>query len=316
MPTVDLTRIAGNIGALNALNSLNYINTQLVLHQTRLATGKRINEAAEDPAGMSLAITFDVRREGLKTALKAIGDAKNLMSTMEGGLQKIQNILVKMRNKALEAQGATIGQSEKEAIRAQLESYRDEINDIVSQTQWNGNPLLGVASASGSTAALDFLTSDDVSSGSTTTQFRFTALTTAGSAGGSGILGNNQNFWAGDATSGSVASASGGLGLGASNLDVTASGSANQVVLNIDNAIKVLKTGISQVGAFTARLGFKEEMLTVQYTNTEAAYNRIMNADMAAEQVEASKYMILQQTATAMLAQANSAPQFILSLFQ
>jgi flagellin len=65
-----------------------------------------------------------------------------------------------------------------------------------------------------------------------------------------------------------------------------------------------------------ARLTFKEDSLTVQYINTEAAYNRIMNANMAQEQVEASKFMILQQTATAMLAQANVAPQFLLTLFR
>jgi len=99
MANVDVTRVAGNIGALNALNSLQNINNQLAIHQGRLATGKRLNEAADDPSGMLMATTFDVRRQGLTTALKAIGDGKNLMSTMEGGLKKIQDILVKMRTR-------------------------------------------------------------------------------------------------------------------------------------------------------------------------------------------------------------------------
>ncbi|MGB9673705.1 MAG: flagellin protein, partial [Anaerolineales bacterium] len=73
MASVDVTRVAGNIGALNALNSLQAINQQLAIHQTRLASGKRLNEAADDPAGMSIATTFDVRRQGLKTALNGIG---------------------------------------------------------------------------------------------------------------------------------------------------------------------------------------------------------------------------------------------------
>lgn len=318
MANVDVTRIAGNIGALNALNQLQNINNQLAVHQARLASGKRIMSAADDPAGMSIATSFDVHREGMQTALKSIGDAKNLMATMEGGLKKIQDILVKMRNKALEAQGSTIGDTEKQAIKSQLETYRSEINDIVSQTQWNGTSLIGSASTSGSTSSLSFLTSDDITSGSTssTTSFQFTSLQTSGSAGGAGVLGNNQNFWAGDVSSGSAGSSAGGLGLGVNNLDVTASGSASQVVTNIDNALKVVKTGISQVGAFTARLTFKEDALTTNYTNTEAAYNRIMNANMAEEQVNASKFTILQQTATAMLAQANVAPQFLLTLFR
>ena len=71
-----------------------------------------------------------------------------------------------------------------------------------------------------------------------------------------------------------------------------------------------------KVWAFKARLTFKEDSLTVQYINTEAAYNRIMNANIAQEQVEASKFVILQQTATAMVAQANVTPQFLLTLFR
>ena len=99
---------------------------------------------------------------------------------------------------------------------------------------------------------------------------------------------------------------------------VTNSGSAARLntFKAIDAALNVVKQGIAQMGAFTARLTFKEEALAVQYTNTEAAYNRIMNANMAEEQVNASKYQILQQTSTTMLAQANTAPQFLLSLFR
>jgi flagellin len=318
MANVDVTRIAGNIGALNALNQLASINSQLATHQARLASGKQILSAADDPAGMSMATSFDVRRNGMATALKSIGDSKNLMSSVEGGLSKIQDILVKMRNKALEAQGSTIGDSEKQAIKSQLESFRSEINDIVSQTQWNGTNLIGSGTASGSTSSLSFMTSDDLTSGSasSTTSFKFEATSTANSAGSAGKIGDNQTFWAGDATSGSVASASGGLGLGGSNLDVTASGSASKVASTINSALDVVKSAISQVGSFTARLTFKEEALTVQQANTESAYNRIMNANMAQEQVEASKFSILQQTATAMLAQANAAPQFLLSLFR
>lgn len=311
MANTDVTRIAGNIGALNALNQLATINNQLATYQARLASGKRINSSGDDPSGMSIATSFDVHREGMTTALKSIGDAKNLMATMEGGLQKIQTIMVKMRNKALEAQGSTIGPDEKQAIKDQLIAFRDEINDIVKQTQWNGTALLsGSTSGGGTTNALSFLTNDDVSSGSTTTSFSFAAVTVSGST----VISAAQGFNASAGTSGSVTST--GMGLDSTLFDNITSGSANTVVSAVDNALKAVKAGISQVGSFTARLTYKEESLTVQYTNTEAAYNRIMNANMAEEQVNASKYSILQQTATAMLAQANAAPQFLLSLFR
>ena len=281
MANVDVTRIAGNIGALNALNSLNYVNNQLTVHQNRLATGKRLNESADDPAGFNLATGFDVRRQGLQTTLRSIGDAKNVLATAEGGLRKIQDILVKMKNKALEAVGDTIGADQRQAIQDQIEAYVEEIDDIVDQTQWNGTALIG---GSGSVGSLGFLTDP---SGTRTT-------------------------WS--------TSSYGTSDLGVDALDVTgASGSATNIseaITALSGAIDTLKSGIAGVGAFGSRLSFKEEALTVQYVNTEAAYNRIMNANMAEEQVEASKFMILQQTATAMLAQANMAPQFILSLFR
>jgi len=301
MANVDITRIAGNIGALNALNSLSYVNNQLALHQTRLATGKAINSAADDPSGLSLATTFDVRKQGLQTAIDAIGDAKNLMSTMEGGLSKIQDILVKMRNKAQQAQGDTIGDSERQAINEQLNSYASEIDDIVKQTQWNGTNLLSGASGSGATTALSFLTGPDTGSAGQTS-FQFKAVT--------GGISDLQGFQA-------TTSASGASGLG---LDTTALSVANlqsgTAATAIDDALEIVKQGISQIGSFTARLTFKEEALTTQQTNTEAAYNRIMNANMAQEQVDASKFLILQQTSTAMLAQANTSPQVLLSLFK
>ncbi len=302
MANIDVTRIAGNIGALNALNSLTTINNQLAIHQTRLASGKAINEASDDPAGFSIATTFDVRRQGLKTAIKGIGDAKNLMATMEGSLKKVQDILVKMRNKALEAKGDTIGASERAAISSQLQAFRDEIDDIVDQTQWNSTSLLSGAGGSGSTSGLNFLTGPEASGG--TSDFAFAAETTSGINAGQGFSADTAAL---DAT---------GLGLSNTRLNVSSTSYASTAAGYIEDALDVVKAGVSQIGSFTARLNFKEEALTVQYTNTESAYNRIMNANMAEEQVEASKYLILQQTATAMLAQANTAPQYLLSLFQ
>jgi len=287
---VDVTRIAGNIGALNALNSLAYVNQNLAMHQTRLATGKRINYAYEDPAGLNLATTFDIRRQGLEVVLKAMGDANNLLSNMEGGLRKIQDILVKMRAKTLEAIGDTIGSTEREAVSAQLKDYAAEINQIVNQTQWNNKPLLSGSAGWGSDQLYFLVDSDGGSVG-----FKF-------SAGAGGSAGFNVAYLNSALTGASVAVSSSAIA--AAYIDV------------IEDALNKVRRGVMDVGSFQARLKFKEETLNVQYTNTEAAYNRIMNANMAEEQVEASKFAILQQTATAMLAQANVAPQFILSLFQ
>lgn len=297
MATVDFSRTAGNIGALNAFNAMQNVNNQLAMHQTRLATGKRINEAADDPSGLVLATTFDVRRQGMKTALNAIGDAKNVMSTMEGGLKKVQDVLVKMRNKALEAQTDALGTDEYTAIQTQLRAYRDEIDDIVGETKWNGVELLGASgSAGGATSAMSFVVDADGNS----TSFSFQAL---------GDVAANQGFAA-------EGGAGTGLELDDTLLTISDETTAATARGGLDDALDIVKQSLGQVGAFTARLSFKEEALTVNHANVEAAYNRIMNANMAEEQVEASKLSILQQTSTAMLSQANSAPQFVLSLFR
>ena len=203
-----------------------------------------------------------------------------------------------MKNKAMEAIGDTIGQSERDAIVAQLTDYANEINSIASQTQWNGKNLIS-GSATGGT-------------GDTTSALSFLVDSSGGSVGFS--FGSSRGFVVNAAS----ANATAGLGFAVSELTAASAGgvSASNVSTLVDSALNRVKTGVREVCSFMARLTFKEDSLSVQYTNTEAAYNRIMNANMAEEQVEASKYSILQQTATTMLAQANVAPQFLLSLFR
>jgi len=304
MANVDVTRIAGNIGALNSLYALQNVNNELATHQARLATGKRLMSAADDPAGMSISTSFDIRRTAMKTTLSAIGDAKNLLSNMETGLTKIKDILIKMENKAQESKGDVIGTAERAAIFGQLKAFRDEINDIVSQTQWNGKNLISGANGSGSTAGLNFLTDPDAQVAGVSL-FSFAVGSYVSAA---------QGFYS--ATTGTTGFTSTDMGLSDGALSVSTTTAGSVAAKNIDTALQAVKEGIAQVGAFVARLTFKEETLSVQHANTEAAYNRIMNANMAEEQVEASKLTILQQTSTAMLAQANTAPQFLLQLFR
>ena len=96
----DLSRIGGNIQALQALNSLNKINGQLGTHQLRLATGKRINSAEDDAAGFVIGRTLQGRSKGLAVALSNVGDAKSMLSVAEGGLDNILDILETMKEKS------------------------------------------------------------------------------------------------------------------------------------------------------------------------------------------------------------------------
>ncbi|MHB0879188.1 MAG: flagellin, partial [Anaerolineae bacterium] len=120
MASADFTRIASNIGALNALYSLRKTNSSLGTHQARLATGKRINSAEEDPAGLSIATKMSARSQGLQVALDNISDSKNMLSVAEAGLSKVNDILVQMRTKAEQAASDTLGADERSAIQSQL----------------------------------------------------------------------------------------------------------------------------------------------------------------------------------------------------
>ena len=281
MAQVDVSRIASNIGALNALNSLRDVNTKLATHQTRLATGKRINSAGDDPAGMTIATKLNARSEGLKTALNNIGDAKNLLSVAESGLTKINDILTNMRTLAQQGVSDTLGTEERDAIKNQLKEYEAQISDTIKQTKWNGTDLISNSSN------LTFQTGADSSD---TTGFTAINLVT-------------------------VTGSSNGLDLSVA-LDSTSGSSFGSYMGKVDTAMSTVSKKLSDVGSLINKMGFKEDQLAVSQVNVESAYNRIMNADMAQEQLEATKFSILQQTGITMLSQANSAPQGILSLFR
>ena len=127
---------------MNSLWALQSINKQLGLARTRLSTGKRINSAADDPAGLTIATKLDSRSQGLKVALGNIGDAKNLLAVAEAGVGRITDIIVQMKNKASQGASDTMGSHEREAIQTQLNAYAEQIDDIVKQTSWNSNKLI------------------------------------------------------------------------------------------------------------------------------------------------------------------------------
>lgn len=236
MAEIDVTRIAGNIGAMNTLNSLQSINKQLAMHQTRLASGKQINSAADDPAGLTIATKMHTNSEGLRVALGNIGDAKNLLSVAESGLSKINDILLQMRNKAEQASSDTMGDDERDAINTQLTEFAAQIDDLTDQTKWNGTALLD-----GTSNSLRFQTGAE--SGDATT---FTGL-----AGGldTATLFTTNGIPTTDNTD-------------PANPVVPPASDYVTFMDDVTAAMTTVNKQLTSVGAMTARLTFKEDQVT------------------------------------------------------
>jgi flagellin len=267
-------RINTNIAAMEAYNALTNINRRLGIHQLRLATGKRVNSVSDDPSGYTIAKKLQARSKGLAQAINNVGDAKNILSIAEGGLQKINDLLVAIKEQVTRAVNGGLSDDELNAIATQINDYLSEIDDIVDQTKFNGMKLLNrnytskvfqVGSDASDVLTISLNTTVDssiVKSGNVTT----TDLTTS-------------------------------------------------FLTTIDNAIQTVTQELQYVGSLINRLDVKEENLIISMTNTDAAVSRIFDADIAKEQIEVAKLQILQQTATAQLAQANVSPSVFLSLF-
>jgi len=278
----DSTRINTNIAAFNALNSLKYVNANLEKSQLRLATGRRINEVADDPAGYTISKRLEGRIVGLSTAFDNVGTAKNVLSIAEGGLMNIQDILITMKEKATQAKSDTMGDNERNAIKAELNELSAEIDDIVTETEFNGVPLID-----GTYIDKIFQTGEGVNN---TMSF---AIST--------------DY---DATTMAVNS----VNLG-NLVTTTTPADRAQALTNVNSAMTTVADELQSIGATIARLTVKESTLSVAITNTRATRSRIMDADIASEQLNSTRLQILQQTATAQLAQANVIPQNVLALF-
>lgn len=273
------SRINTNISAFNALNALNAVNREMGMHQVRLASGKRVNSSADDPSGYVISKKMEGRIRALGAAVDNVGDAQSVLSVAEGGYQTIADILVQIKEKQTRANNGAFGADELDAIAGEINKLMSEIDDINDQTKFNGVKLFKKTSAD--TAYSKTFQVGESSSDTLTIGFSSTTGATA-------LLG---------VAAGSVTS-------------------ANISTLTVDTALNTVNAELGAIGGQANRLSTKEANLTTAITNTEAAKSRILDADIAKEQIAVVKLQILQQTATAQLAQANASPQVFLSLFR
>lgn len=279
MATSDLTRIRSNIQGLNILSTLRNVNDSVALHQMRLGTGMRINSAGDDPAGMSISTKLENRNRILGAVYDNIGQAKNMLSVAEGGLLSINDILVLLSEKIVASATDTLGDDERRAISTELVQMVAEMGDIARQTNFGGYDVLAES------RVMNFQTAEREA---TTYQTASYAPVDLGLVQLSAL----------------------------SATDVINSSNYSAYLDEVNTAIQTVSSGLTNIGSLMNRFTMKESAISLIRTNTEAAYSRIRNADMAHEQLELTKNQILQQTATSMLAQANANAQSILTLFR
>lgn len=273
----DLNRINTNLQSLDAQFSLNKINKRLGETQLRLSTGLRINKAEDDAAGFSIAAKLSGRIAGLEQALSNTGDAKSVLDIAEASFDSVIDILTTLKTKATQAANDTYGSEERGFIQAQVTALLEELDALVEQTVFQERNLLdGNYNAS---FQVGERTADVI------------AIAINNNGAGTGY----------DAD-----------GLGIDGLNVESHGSAQAAMTAVDTALTNVASAVNALGIEQTRLTIRENILTQSINSNNAARSRIEDADFAKEQSEAIKLQILQQTATAALAQANFAPQAVL----
>ncbi|MCE2928899.1 MAG: flagellin [Candidatus Caenarcaniphilales bacterium] len=270
------------------------------LSQERLATGLKINRAADDAAGLSISQKLTATIKGLYKAKQNSADGISLIQTAEGGLSIAQDNLQRIRELMVQAANGTNATNEIDAIQRELNERIRVISDAAAQVQFNGISLLGGASNITLQTGSDTgqTTTINLASGSTATGVNIMVNTTAlGSLGEGAIALNNLRL-----ANTTVVNAAG------------TTSAATGSIANIDTMITNVSRMRSYLGAMQNSLESKMEYVDIAIESSSASRSRIRDVDVASESSNFTKFQILQQTASSMLAQANATPQIALNL--
>ena len=254
----------------------------------KLSSGYRINRAADDAAGLAISEKMRGQIGGLAQAQRNAQDGISLVQTAEGALTEVHSMLQRVRDLKVQFANGTNSSDDKDAIAAEVYQIGQEIGDIVSDTKFNGTAVFG---ATGFTFQVGANDSETV---------------TALSADFSGAIGTAGNGGLSDLTGLSSAGA----------VKTALDTGVLTAISTIDNAIKNVSTARANYGAVQNRLEHRLTNLATYQENLTASESRIRDVDMAAEMTKFTKLNILQQAGTSMLAQANQAPQGVLSLLR
>ena len=277
-----MVSINSNYAATFAAKAAKQTTTELNSAMEKLSTGKRINYARDDAAGQAISVRLTAEIQGLAMASRNASDGQAMIDTIEGALMETQTLLLRMRELAVQASNGTLATADRGALQSEAEALELEITRIGETTTWGGQNLLDGTFSDANAIVFQA----GASSGETIT-VSITEMTISGLA---------------------IAMSAG--------VSIGTFADAQNAITEIDAALSGVNEVRGKMGAASNRLDSTIGNLNQIRVNLMASKGRIMDTDFAAETGNLAKGQILQQAATAMLAQANASKQSVLVLLQ
>ena len=268
--------VATNIGAIAANKAASAVNRSMETSMERLSTGKRINAARDDSAGLAIASRLTSESRGLDMAMRNSADAQAMIDTMESLHSEVNAMLQRIRELAVQGANDTNSTADRENINLEIKALASEIDAISSNTKWAGQSLV--------TASTTFVYQIGDEGGED-----LTVTTSAVAASSLHVTGTTA---------------------------ISTAGGFSSLVDKVDSAIADIASYRAEYGAVSNRLDHNISHLATNAQSVKASLSRIEDTDYAAETTNLAKTQILQQAATSMLAQANASKNTILSLIQ
>jgi len=273
-----------NASSMASVNALNKSNSMLSTAMERLGTGKRINSAADDAAGLQIATRLQGQTNGMDVAQRNISDATALLQTAEGAFDEVSNIMYRMKDLATQASNDTNGADDRKALQSEMDELNKELTNIMDNTKYAGESLFGSTGKLSKAMNFQIGASKDEK-----LEVDFSTELTG------------------------VTGASGMAGLQTTDALTTSSG-AQDMIGKVEDALAQVGTLRSKLGANINRLGHTSSNLANMKDNTDLALSNIRDADFASEASNMTRNQMLVQTSMSMLKQSNSMSSMVMNL--
>ncbi|HCD1255912.1 TPA: lateral flagellin LafA [Citrobacter amalonaticus] len=296
-----------NTASMAAVNAINKSSQSLSTSMERLATGNRINSSADDAAGKQIANRLTAQSSGMGVAMNNINDATAMLQTADSMFDEMSDVLGRMKDLSTQAANGTYSDDDLQAMQDEYDELGQQMSDMLQNTTYGGTNLFGTSGTSNTGKDGLFQSSVTFQVGAESSDTMTVDISSQLDSLVTDLSAVSASFSADQSASG--ASVSGGT-------ELTASGSANQMITSLQTAMDDVSKIQSKLGASINRLNDTANNLTSMQDNTEVAIGNIMDTDYATEASNMTQQQVLQQTGISMLKQANSMSSMVSSLLQ